>query len=101
MLFRSQKLVYLPAGAMGVYGIDQESGQAVWQAPDGIGVLTETAAQAFVLSRPGVLNVMDNTTGKQVYSVNFSQVTRFAAKMDEPRLYVADDSGRVAAITVR
>ena len=96
-----QKLVYLPAGAMGVYGIDQESGQAVWQAPDGIGVLTETAAQAFVLSRPGVLNVMDNTTGKQVYSVNFSQVTRFAAKMDEPRLYVADDIGRVAAITVR
>ena len=96
-----RKVVYLPAGAMGVYGIAQDSGRAIWQATQGIGVLTETDTYAFVLSRPGVLNVMDNTTGKQVYSVNFSQVTRFAAKMDEPRLYVADDSGRVAAITVR
>ena len=94
-------VVYLPTGTMGVYGIDQTSGQAIWQAPDGIGVLTETATQAFVLSRPGVLNVMDNTTGRELYSVNFSQVKRFAVMMDEPRLYVADKDGRVAAITVR
>lgn len=96
-----RSVVYLPAGTMGVYGIDQTSGQAVWHAPDGIGVLTETATQAFVLSRPGVLNVMDNTTGRELYRVNFSQVKRFAAMMDEPRLYVADKAGRVAAITVK
>lgn len=96
-----RELVYLPAGTLGVYGIDQNSGQAVWQLRDGISVLTETATQAFVLSRPGILNVMDNTTGRELYSVNFSHVKRFAVMIDEPLLYVADKDGRVAAITVR
>lgn len=94
-------LVYLPAGPMGIYGIDQNSGEAIWHIKDGIGILTETDSQSFVLSRPGLLNIMDNKTGHQVYCVNFSQVTRFTAMMNEPKLYIADDSGRVAAITVR
>lgn len=96
-----RKLVYLSAGTMGVYGIDQESGQAVWQVPEGVSVLTETPTQSFVMSRPGTLKVMDNSTGLEIYSVNFSQVKRFAVMMSEPRLYVADKDGRVAAITVR
>jgi outer membrane protein assembly factor BamB len=94
-------LVYLPAGPMGVYGIDQNSGQAIWHVSDGIGILTETDKQSFVMSRPGILKVMDNKTGRQAYSVNFNQVTQFTAMMDEPKLYIADNSGRVASITVR
>ena len=96
-----KEMVYLAAGPMGVYGLHKDTGKAIWHVEDGIGVLTETAAQGFVLSRPGMLKVMDNKTGQQVYSVNFNQVTRFAAMMDEPKLYTADKNGRVAAITVR
>lgn len=96
-----QDLVYLTAGTMGVYGINKETGRAVWQVRDGLGVLTETVEHSFVLSRTGLLNVMDNATGRKLYSVNFSRVRRFATKMDEPRLYVADEGGRIAGITVR
>jgi len=94
-------VVYLPAGAMGVYGLRKDTGAMIWQVTDGIGVMTETDTQSFVLSRPGLLKVMDNKTGRQVYSVNFNQVTRFAPMMNEPKLYAADKHGAVAAITVR
>ncbi len=96
-----RRLVYLPAGSMGVYGIDKETGREIWNVRQGVGVLTETATHSFVFSRPGLLNVMDNTTGRKAYSVNFNRVTRFTAMMDEPKLYVADKSGRVAGVTVR
>lgn len=96
-----RQLVYLPAGRMGVYGVNKHTGQAAWQVPDGVAVLTETAAHSFVFSRPGLLNVMDNTTGRRLYSVNFSRVQRFASTMDEPKLYVADKAGRVAAVSVQ
>lgn len=94
-------IVYLPAGSEGVYGIDRQSGNAVWQVSDGVSVLTETAAHAFVFSRPGMLEVMDNTTGQKVYSVNAGQVSRFAVMIAEPKLYLADKAGRVASVTVR
>lgn len=96
-----QKLVYLTADRTGVYGIDKETGQAVWQIPEGVGVLTETADRSFVFSRPGLLNVMDNAAGKKLYSVNFSKVRYFATIMHEPRMYVADEKGRLAEITVK
>lgn len=96
-----KEVVYLPAGPMGVYGLRKDTGAMIWQVPDGIGVMTETGTQSFVLSQPGLLKVMDNKTGRQVYSVNFNQVTRFAPMMNEPKLYAADKHGVVAAITVR
>lgn len=94
-------IVYLPAGTEGVYGLDRQSGKAVWQVQEGVSVLTETASHAFVFRRPGILDVMDNTTGRKVYSVNVSQVSRFAVMTAEPKLYLADKTGRVASITVR
>ncbi len=95
------QVVYLPAGSEGVYGIDRQSGKAVWQVKEGIAILTETDTHAFVFSRPGVLDVMDNKTGQKAYSVNAGQVQRVAVMIAEPKLYLADKAGRVASVTVR
>jgi len=95
-----KRLVYQYAGAKGLYAVDKESGRAVWNLPRGVGVLTEAGSRAFVYELPGMLNVMDNSTGKSACTVNLAAVTRYASFLGEPTMYVADETGRVVNIVV-
>ena len=93
-------VLYLNAGINGVYGILKDTGKEVWNVPKGEATLCESGDRAYVYARPGVLVVMNNTTGKPVRSLNFGKVTRFARNMQDAKMYVADDQGRVACISV-
>lgn len=91
-------IVYQYAGNNGLYAVDKTSGKKIWQIPEGIGLLTEIGSKAYVLAEPGELVVMDNNTGKKLFSVNFAPVTRFTTNLLDPVIYVSDNKGRIASI---
>ncbi len=91
-------VVYQPAGDKGLYAVDKETGKAVWHAAGGVDLLVEIGSKAYVYAKPGVLVAMDNASGKQLYSVNFGDVDKYAVNTAEELLYVADDGGRVMCI---
>jgi len=93
------KVLYQGADGKGVYAIDKETGKMVWQVPRGVDVLVEVGGKAYVFARPGVLVVMDNAEGRQLYSLNFEMVRKYAINTADEALYVADLNGRVVCIT--
>ena len=92
------KVLYQSADNKGVYAIDKETGRMVWQVPLGVDVLVEVGTRAYVFARPGVLVVMDNAEARQLYSLNFATVKKYAINTADKALYVADLKGRVMCI---
>ena len=94
-------VIYLYNELNGLYGINKQTGKAIWQVPLGKAMVCETPEKAFVFVGPGIIKVMDNRTGKELYSVNFSGVQRYAMNTTDSTMYVADDKGRLISITVK
>ena len=92
------KVLYQYAGHKGVYGINKETGEKLWQVPDGTSMLAEKDNTAYVLAEPGVLVIQDNKTGERLSSVNFASVSKYAANTADAVIYVADDRGRLVSI---
>jgi outer membrane protein assembly factor BamB len=93
-----RRAVYQRAGDNGLYAIDKDSGEMLWQVSEGTGLLAEKGETAFVFAEPGVLVVMDNGTGKKLYSVNFAGVSRYVTNTTDSTIYVSDARGRVMSI---
>jgi len=96
-----KNIVYVYNDLNGLYAVSKDDGQAVWNIPTGQCVLCESENKAFVYAKPGLLKAMDNKTGKELYSVNFSEVKRYAENMTDATLYVADTDGRLMSITAQ
>ena len=94
-------VVYLPAGGNGLYALDKQAGKELWNLPRGIAALCESKTNSYVLSAPGILSIMDNTEGKELMSLNFSRVSRWAVNMTDSRIYVADERGAIQEIAVK
>ena len=94
-------VVYVYNDLNGLYAVNKDSGLSVWNLVDGMNALCEADGKAFVFARPGVLKVMDNNSGKELYSVNFNQVQRYAINTTESVMYVSDVAGRLMSITVK
>ncbi len=95
-----QRLVYLNAGRNGLYGVSKDSGQEVWNVPDGQLLLCESQERAYVFAQPGLIVVMNNTTGRPLYSLNASSVRLGAVNLKDNQIYLADEQGRVACLSV-
>lgn len=95
-----QHLVYLNAGRNGLYAVSKDSGQTVWNVPDGQLLLCESQERAYVLAQPGLIVVMNNTTGRPAASVNAAAVRLGAANLKDNLIYLADEQGRVACLSV-
>lgn len=95
-----RRLVYLNAGRNGFYGISKDSGQEVWNVPDGHQLLCESQDRAYVLAQPGLIVVMNNTTGRPMFSVNAAAVRLGAVNRMDPQIYLADEQGRMACVSV-
>ena len=61
-------------------------------------LLAEADGKAYVITRVRTLAVMDNKTGKRLYSVNCASVTDHASNTGSNRMYVLDERGRVACL---
>ncbi len=91
-------LVYQYASRRGLTAIDKQTGQAVWSLPDGVDLLAEAGGRAYVITKSRTLTVMDNAAGRRLYAANFAPVTDHASNTVDARLYVADETGRVACL---
>ncbi len=93
-----REVLYQYAEAMGMYAINKDSGKMVWHLESGKGIMTETGSKAYVFAEPGVLIIMDNTTGKDICTVNFAEVTDYSTNLKDTDIYISDEAGRLAAI---
>lgn len=95
-----RSLVYLNAGRNGLFGVSKESGQEVWNVPFGRSLLCESGQKAYIFASPGVIVVMDNTTGRLLYSVNAAGASCCAVNQADAKIYLADKQGCVACLSV-
>jgi outer membrane protein assembly factor BamB len=91
-------VVYQPAGPKGLYAIDKQTGKLLWQRTDAVELLAQAGHKAYVIAEPGTLIVMDNGTAKELYCVNFAAISRYAANTADNRIYIGDQTGRVACL---
>ncbi len=94
----TERFVYQYATGRGVTAIDKQTGRAAWARPEGVDLLAEAGGKAYIITRVRTLAVMDNATGKRLYSVNCAPVTGHAANTENARIYVADGLGRVVCL---
>ena len=94
------EIIYLYTPLNGLYGVNKQSGKSIWQVASGEGIICETSQKGFVFASPGIVKVMDNKTGAELYSVNFSSVQRYAVNTTDAVMYLADTSGRLMSVTV-
>ncbi len=94
----TKEVVYQYVRSKGLTAIDKERGRRLWNLGEGVELLAEAGGRAYVITNAGTLTVMDNVAGKKLYSVNFRQVSRYAANTADSKIYVADEIGRVACL---
>jgi len=94
----SEKVVYQYARYKGLTAIDKKSGRLMWQLPEGLDLLAEVNGKAYVITNMGMLVVIDNKTAKRLYSVNFAKVSKYAANVEDSKIYIADESGQIACL---
>jgi outer membrane protein assembly factor BamB len=94
----TDRTVYQYARDEGLSAIDKESGKLLWQLGEGVDLLAEADGKAYVITKMGTLVVMDNKKAKQLYSVDFAAVSRFASNTTDSKIYIADTTGRIACL---
>ncbi|OQY03214.1 MAG: hypothetical protein B6I25_08340 [Planctomycetales bacterium 4572_13] len=95
------EIIYLYNPLNGLYGVNKQTGQPVWQVAGGEGMICETLQKGFVFVSPGIVKAMDNKTGKELYSVNCSSVQRYATNTTDSVMYLADTKGRLMSVTAK
>lgn len=91
-------VVYQLAGDKGLAAIDKKSGKLLWQMAKGASLLAEEKEKAYVITKTKTLAVMDNSKKKELYSVNFAQVSLHATNAIDSKIYIANKDGRIACI---
>lgn len=92
------EVVYQYVPGKGVTAIGKENGAFMWSVPGGVELLAEANGKAYVITKNGVLVVMDNVRMKKLYSVNFAEVSKYTANIADSKIYIADERGRVACL---
>lgn len=94
----TREVVYQYIRGKGVTAIGKETGSFLWSVPGGVDLLAEAEGRAYVITENRKLVVMDNLTARKLYSVNFAGVSKHAANVTDSKLYIADESGRIACL---
>lgn len=94
----TQTVVYQHVRSKGVVAIDKQAGSLLWLAPGGLDLLAESRRKAYIITESGTLVVMDNATGKNLYSVNLAGIEKYAANAVDDKIYIADKQGRMACL---
>lgn len=94
----TREVVYQYVQTKGLTAIDKQSGKFMWRVERGLDLLAEAGGKAYVIKDNGELVVMDNKKRKKLYSVNFAQVSRYAANVVDSKIYIADETGRIACL---
>lgn len=96
-----EKVVYQYIDVHGLYAVNKDSGRKIWKVEAGLNLLAENGDLAYVIAQPGLLIVMNNSTGREMYSVNLAGVTDYAVNTTDSSFYIADNNGRVMSINTK
>jgi len=96
----AQTAVYQYAQSRGISAINKDSGKLLWTVDEGIDLLAEANGKAYIMTNNRMVAVVDNTTHKQLFSINFAQAALEAPNTVDGKIYVSDRMGRVACIAV-
>jgi outer membrane protein assembly factor BamB len=94
----TEKNVYQHARRHGLYAIDKDSGKQIWQWAKGKDLLAEVNEKAYVITNDNTIVVIDNRTGKKLYSVNTAGVSIFVSGSTDSHIYIGDCVGRLACL---
>ena len=94
----TKDVVYQQVYSKDLTAIDKYSGSILWSVPDGIDLLAEYMGKAYVITKDQILVVMENSTGRKLYSVNFKGVSKHAGNTTDSKIYIADKTGRIACL---
>jgi hypothetical protein len=94
----TQRYVYQYVRGHGLLAINKDDGTLAWRLAEGIDLLAEDGRRVYVMANKNKLIVFDNKNLKKLYEVEVPGVTRWAANTLDERIYLADDSGRIACI---
>jgi outer membrane protein assembly factor BamB len=94
----TENTVYQFVRGHGLVAVDRKTGKKLWSLPEGVGLLSEYQGRAYVMTELPTLAVLDNSSGEQLYSVNIVDVQMHRANTRDGKIYIADRSGRVAAV---
>lgn len=90
--------VYQYVSEVGLIALDKKTGALLWQVEDGSGLLAESGNKAFVITKKGVLVAMDNAKKKQLYKIDLGQSLRYATNLNDSKIYIGDNKGRLACL---
>lgn len=90
--------VYQYVRGKGMTAIDKSRGVALWSLREGVELLAEADLKAYIISNKESLIVMDSRAGRELYSVNFRGVKRFAFNTGDSKMYISDERGRIACL---
>ncbi|MHC4659659.1 MAG: outer membrane protein assembly factor BamB family protein [Planctomycetota bacterium] len=94
----TREVVYQYVRDKGLTAIDKKTGKFMWQVKEGLDLLAEAKGRAYVIKKSSELVVMDNKRKRQLYSVNFAGVSRYAANVADSKIHIADEAGRIACL---
>jgi outer membrane protein assembly factor BamB len=94
----TQQYVYQYVSGHGLLAINKADGTLAWRLPEGIDLLAEDGRRVYVMADKSKLIVFDNQNLKKLHEVEMPGVTKWAANTLDERIYLADDSGRIACI---
>lgn len=78
--------------------IDRKKGTGNWELDGGVGLLGESEGRAYVITNDGKIEVIDNKKAVQLYTLDLSGVSLHVCNTVDSKIYVADDSGRIACL---
>ncbi|MHC5076007.1 MAG: outer membrane protein assembly factor BamB family protein [Planctomycetota bacterium] len=94
----TENAVYQYVWGKGISAIDRTEGRLMWKVPRGLELLAEANGRSYVITEDQTLVVMDNQKNSELYSVNFAGISCYIANTEDSKIYIGDDSGRVACL---
>jgi outer membrane protein assembly factor BamB len=94
----TQNYVYQYVGEHGLFAINKVNGELAWQLPEGIDLLAENGNKVYIMAENKKLVVFDDKKMTKLYEVDVPAVTKWASNTVDSRIYLADDTGRIACI---
>jgi outer membrane protein assembly factor BamB len=94
----TKNILYQNVRNKGITAIDAETGKFIWLVRDGLALLAQDDYFSYVIKPNSEMVKMDNKLRKQLNSVTFPNVTRFAVNTIDSKIYLAGNSGRIVCL---
>ena len=91
----TRKAVYQYVKDFGLLALSRSDGKILWKVPGGESLLSSADGISYLLHSDGRLVVMDDISGKKIYSVNFEPVDIGVVNTDDSRIFIAAEDGRI------